>query len=797
MSQFSLTDSSPRTCLRLNDGWRFHRGDAPGAACPGHDDSAWRTVSVPHDWSIEDLPLDEPTDGIRSGPFDSSAVGGGAVGYTVGGVGWYRLSFSLDAAWQGRQVSILFDGVYMCAEVWLNGVRLGEHPYGYTPFGFDLTPHLRGDGPNVLAVRVDTSGQTSRWYCGSGIYRHVWLTATGPLRVAQWGVFVATPEVTAERALVRVETRVSNAAGAAAFVLSSQVVNAAGEAVASVQSELSLAASVAETFQQDVEVPSPALWSCDDPALYTLVSTLTVGDEVVDEVRTAFGVRTIKMTPEDGFQLNGEPLELRGGDVHHDNGPLGACTYDRAEERRVELLKANGFNAIRTSHNPPSPAFLDACDRLGMLVMDESFDCWQKRKNPQDYHRCFDEWWQRDTAAMVLRDRNHPCVFAWSIGNEVVEQEKGDSHGARLAAMQASCIKALDPTRAVAIGAHPGTDPWEKLDPLFAELDLCGYNYKWERYVPDHERVPTRVIAGTETFPAKIFETLMATRDHSWVIGDFVWTSFDYLGETALGHTLYDGEESEYAKWPWTAANCGDLDICGWPRPQNLYRRMIWQTGPQVACFVTTPLPEGKTSETIFGWGYHNEWPSWTWGGHEGKPLTVRAYSCCASVRLLLNGADLGSQPTDRDTRFTAEWQVPYQAGELVAVALDEAGREVERWTLVTAGPPAGLRLSVDRDALAADGQDLAFVTVEVVDAQGTICPNADDQLSFVISGPATLAAVANANPKSIESFQQPTRKAWRGRALVVVRAGQEAGEVALTVTGEGLEAGTARISIG
>jgi len=517
-----LDPQSPRTCLRLNDGWRFHRGDAPGASGPALDDSEWRTVSLPHDWSIEDLPLDEPTTGERSGPFDSSAEGGGAVGYPVGGVGWYRLNFALDPAWQGKQISILFDGVYMCAEVWLNGVRLGEQPYGYTPFGFDLTPHLLFDGPNVLAVKADTSGKTSRWYCGSGIYRHVWLTATEPLRVAQWGVFVTTPEVSAERALVRVETKLGNAGGDAAFVLVSKVVNAAGETVASVASELSLAAGVAETFQQEVEVASPDLWSCDCPAMYTVVSTITVGGKVVDEVRTPFGLRTIAMSPETGLLLNGTPLELRGGDVHHDNGPLGACTYDRAEERRVELLKAHGFNAIRTSHNPPSPAFLDACDRLGMLVMDESFDCWQKRKNPQDYHRFFDEWWQRDVAAMVLRDRNHPCVFAWSIGNEVVEQEKGDTHGARLAAMQASYIRALDPTRAVAIGAHPGTDPWEKLDPLFAELDLCGYNYKWERYVPDHERVPMRVIAGTETFPKAIFETLMATCYHLWVIGDFV-----------------------------------------------------------------------------------------------------------------------------------------------------------------------------------------------------------------------------------------------------------------------------------
>ncbi|MHB8996178.1 MAG: sugar-binding domain-containing protein [Armatimonadota bacterium] len=792
-----MSTSAPRVCKRLTEGWRFHRGDTAEAWQEDFDHSAWRSVTVPHDWSIEDLPLDEPTEGERSGPFDSSAIGGGAVGYTVGGIGWYRQSFILDPASQGKSVNILFDGVYMNSEVWLNGVRLGEHPYGYTAFSFDLTPYLRYDGPNVLAVKVDSSGKTSRWYCGSGIYRHVWLTITEPVHVAQWGVFVSTPEVSAQQATVRVETKVCNdSAEAAKCVLTSRIVNAVGDTIAVVDSELELLAGVAEVFHQETPVADPVVWSPDSPAMYALISRIAVDGQVVDEVVTAFGMRDIAMSAETGLLLNGEPLELRGGCVHHDNGPLGACTYDRAEERRVELLKAHGFNAIRTAHNPPSPAFLEACDRLGMLVIDEAFDCWQKRKNPQDYHRFFNEWWQRDVAAMVLRDRNHPCVLAWSIGNEVVEQETGDEHGARLADMLSSYIRALDPTRAVAIGAHPSTNPWEKLDPLFAHLDLCGYNYKWERYQPDHEREPQRVIAGTESFPVKTFETLMATADNSWVIGDFVWTSLDYLGETALGHTQYDGEESEYAKWPWTAANCGDLDLCGFPRPQNCYRQIIRGTGPKVACFVQTPLPEGKSSETVFGWGWPNEWPSWNWEGHEGETLTVRAYSACPSVRLLLNGQDLGARDTNRGTRFTAEWQVPYQPGELEAVALDEGGAVVERWTLTTAGEPAEIRLTADA-ALASEGQDLSFVVVEVVDANGVLCPSAEDLIHFEIEGPATLVAVANSNPKSTESFQQPQRKAWRGRALAIVRAGTTAGEVKLVASSEGLTPAEVMITVG
>ena len=798
MNRFELAEGGPRTCLRLDDGWRFHRGDAPGAWQEDFCDGDWREVSLPHDWSIEDLPADEPGEGERSGPFASWAEGAGSVGFTLGGIGWYRQCFTLGPAWQGKQVTLRFDGVYMNSEVWLNGVRLGAHPYGYTAFSFDLTPYLRHDGPNTLAVKVDSSGRTSRWYCGSGIYRHVWLTATEPVHVPQWGVFVSTPAVSADQATVRVQTTLANAGpDTAQATVTSRIVDAAGETVATGDAGVELGAGLTELVVQELPVASPALWSPDSPALYHLVTTVITGGQTVDEVETPFGIRSLSLSAEAGLLLNGQPLKLRGGCVHHDNGPLGACAYDRAEERRVAALKAGGFNAIRAAHNPPSPAFLEACDRLGMLVMDEAFDCWQKRKNGQDYHRFFDDWWQRDLAAMVLRDRNHPCVFAWSIGNEVLEQLHVDAQGARVAGMLASYVRALDPTRPVANGSHPGTDPWENLAPLFSHLDLCGYNYKWERYQPDHEREPRRVIAGTESFPNKTFETLMATADNSWVIGDFVWTALDYLGEVAVGNVQYEGVESQYGQWPWTTANCGDLDLCAQPRPQNYFRQAIWGTGPKVACFVHAPLPDGVTGETVYGWGWPDERPSWTWEDCEGKPLAVRAFSSCPRVRLLLNGRDLGTRETNRETRFTAEWQVPYEPGELVAVGLDDAGAEVERWTLVTAEKPAALRLRPDRAALAADGQDLCFVTVEVVDEWGAMCPNADDLVHFEISGPATLVAVGNANPRSVESFQQPRRRVWRGRALAIIRAGKAGGTVRLTARAEGLQEAIATVELG
>ncbi len=790
---------SPRVCERFDPDWRFHRGEAPGASAPEFDDSSWRVVDLPHDWSVEDLPPEDDAEPaaanrVRSGPFDSESVGGGAVGYTVGGVGWYRKTLRLPARLRAKRFTILFDGVYMNSEVWVNGTRLGEHPYGYAAFHFDLTPHLRFDEPNVIAVRVDASGKTSRWYPGSGIYRHVWLTATAPVHLAPWGVVVTTPEVNAEKATVHAASEVCNDGETDARVtLISRVFSPQGKPLVSASSEASVASGASHLFEQDLSVSSPQLWSPETPVLYRMVTSVAVAGRVIDETATPFGLRSFTVSADQGFVLNGQPLKLRGGCVHHDNGPLGACTYDRAEERRVELLKAAGFNAIRTAHNPPSTPFLDACDRLGVLVIDEAFDCWQKPKNPEDYHRFFDAWWQRDLDAMVLRDRNHPSVIAWSIGNEVVEQ--GDPEGAETGGRLAQYVRSLDPTRPVAIGAHPGTDPWENLDPLFAQLGLCGYNYKWQNYAPDHERAPGRAIAGTESFPTQCFDSWVATADSSWVIGDFVWTSFDYLGEVALGHTYYEGDPNEYAAWPWTAANCGDIDICGFRRPQSYYREVVWGMGEGVACFVQTPVPEGRR-EVVFGWGWPNEWPSWTWPGQEGKPLSVRVYSSCPRARLVLNGRDLGTKETNRETRFTAEWEVPYEPGELVAVGMSGEGAERARWVLQTAGVPAALRLHPDRTALAADGQDLSFVTVEVLDSRGVLDPNADPLVRFRMTGPGRIVAVCNSDPRSIESFQQPQRKAWRGRCLVIVKAGDKPGEVRLTAVADGLSPGETTITV-
>lgn len=927
-----------RVHARFDEGWRFHRGDLPDAHRAEFDDSAWRQVDLPHDWSVEDLPTedlppalaiaqgtwrfragDDPSwkdpnlddsgwqtvelpahweshgnqgdnaygwfrrrieipgemrgkdlllvvgkvddvdetfvngqkvgglgsfppnyvsawqeprryrvpanllrgdgtdlvavrvydgDGpgglyeavaapVRSGPFDSEAEGKGAVGYTVGGVGWYRKSFTVPEEFRGKRFKLTFDGIYMNAQVWLNGLLVGRHPYGYTAFTVDLNPYLRiGGATNVIAVRVDASGRTSRWFPGAGIYRHTWFTATEPVHVPVWGIAVTTPEVSAEQAKVHVATTVRNEGGEQAQVtVTSEIVNEEDTIIAKASTEVSVARWGNEITEQELTLAAPALWSVESPALYKLRTSLSVQGRLTDQVETTFGVRSVEFSAVKGFLLNGEPLKLRGGCVHHDNGCLGACAYDRAEERRVELLKAAGFNAVRTAHNPPSPAFLDACDRLGVLVIDEAFDCWRKGKNPDDYHRFFDTYWRQDIEAMVRRDRNHPSVIMWSIGNEVLEQ--GSPEGVEICKMLSDYVHTLDPSRPTTIGAHPGTDPWENLDAMFACLAVCGYNYKWDRYALDHQRVPARVIVGTESFPNQCFESWMATLDNDHVIGDFVWTAFDYLGEVALGHTYYEGEPILYGAWPWTAANCGDLDLCGFRRPQSYYRNAVWGVGDKVSCFVQAPLPPGKTRELVYGWGWPDVRPSWTWPGQEGKPLLVHVYSSCPRVRLVVNHRDVGVKDTNRETRFTATWEVPYVPGELAAMGLDDQGNEVARWVLRTAGQPAAIRLTPDRDKISTDSEDLSFVTVEVIDVQGVVDPNADNLIRFSVSGPGAIVGVGSGDPRSIESFQQPQRKAWRGRCLVVIRGEGREGTIRLAAEADGLKSAETQIRVG
>ena len=816
--------------IAADSNWRFLLGDPGGAEGRSFEDSSWRIVNLPHDWSIEGRPE-------RSNPTTS------AGGYFPAGTGWYRKTFRFPAAWKGKQVSVEFDGVYRDATVYLNGRKLGNQAYGYTSFRLDLTPDLDFVGPNVLAVRVDNSAQpNSRWYSGSGIYRHVRVVVTDSTHVAHWGVFVTTPEASGRSAKVAVRTRVANESAAqVGLTLQTTLTDRTGKTVGRAQSTVTVAAKGESEASQEIAVSNPALWSPVSPALYRSVTRVLRAGEVVDEVVTPFGIRSLTWSPEQGLLLNGKSIKLTGGSVHHDNGPLGAAAFDRAEERKVELLKAAGHNAVRTAHNPPSPAFLDACDRLGLLVLDEPFDSWKVNKLKFDYGRDFDEWWQRDLSAMVQRDRNHPSIVIWSIGNEIPEAYT--ERGGALAKQLAAQVRSLDGSRPIT-QAFPGATFGASHEEVFTALDIVGYNYNLAaRYAEDHRRAPGRIMMTTESYPGEAFEQWQLASDNPFVLGEFIWTAMDYLGESGIGAWGYGtpaqaAQAAQTAKissalqiladqhfigmvktaderpatptgsgvdravmsvlgflfgsYPWHASYCGDLDLTGRRKPQSYYRDILWNGGNRVYATVRLPEPEGKKIIAV-GWAVYPSLPSWSWPGQEGRQMQVETYSAAEKVRLFLNGKLVGEQLTGRAQQYKASFTVPYQPGTLKAVGV-RGDRAVAESVLTTAGAPARVRLTADRESPRADGQDLSFITAEAVDAGGRWQPNADQELRFSITGPGVIAAVGNGDGEDADSYQSDRRKLFQGRALIVVRTSKQSGSIQVTAATPGLVSGVVTI---
>ncbi len=728
------------------------------------------------------------------GPFDPGRSEGGAyTGHVVGGTGWYRKQFTLDASDSGKLAAIRFDGVYMNADVWINGHHLGNHPHGYTSFEFDLTPHLKPIGQeNVIAVRVRNEGANSRWYSGSGIYRHCWLVVRDPIHLPTWGAFVTTPEVSAKQALTKIATEVQNDTDAEAAVeVRARIRDARGKVVKKTSSRLTLPAGETAIVEQSLNLRSPKLWSPDSPTLYTAeIEIVATNGRILDSTTTTFGIRSIEVDAQNGFRLNGKPILLKGGNVHHDNGPLGAAAIDRAEERRVELLKANGYNAIRCSHNPPSAAFLDACDRLGMLVVDEAFDCWNVSKKDQDYHLYFKDWAQRDIASMVRRDRNHPSVVIWSIGNEIPEQFRDEPTAKMLREATLSHDSTRPITQAICSDWGEVIKNWDTLsDVAFKQLDIGGYNYLPEKYESDHARNPQRVILGTESYPRFLYDYWSLVEKHPYVIGDFVWTAMDYFGESGIGHTWPKGEEWEFLQpWPWYNAWCGDLDVCGFKKPQSYYRDVIWGRS-QIEMAVHTPLPEG-VGESVSSWGWPTESRRWNWQGQEGKPMDITVYSSCDYVRLELNGKPIGEKPVSAETKLTVHFKVPYQPGELRAIGLVD-GKPVANTIIRTTGAPAAICLVPDRTQIRADRNDLSYVTVEIVDAQGNRVPDSFVPVRFTVNGAGELAATGSAAPDDASSFHIPERKTYQGRCLVILRPLGDAGQITLSAEADGLEPST------
>ena len=787
------TTRAQRIHTLFDASWKFHRGDISNGESENLNDKSWRTLDLPHDWSIEDLP--NQSDSVI-GPFSVKSTGGTATGYTVGGTGWYRKHFTLNNT-KNKEVNIYFDGVYMNSDVYINGHRLGNHPYGYTPFSYNITPYLKQNGmENILAVRVSNEGQNSRWYSGSGIYRHVWLTVRPRLHVAPWGVYITTPEVSATTAGISVRTKlVNNEATTKNVILHTVIFDAKNKMVAEAKKPVSIGSSrdssqQAQEVLQTFQLPHPHLWSPDAPYLYKVVSELVLNGVVTDKVTNSFGIRSIEISADKGFLLNDQPIALRGGCVHHDNGPLGAATIDRAEIRKVQLLKSFGFNAVRTSHNPPSQQFLDACDSIGIIVIDEAFDQWERGKNLQDYHLYFDTCWQSDISSMVLRDRNHPAVVFWSIGNEI--NERADAGGLVITKQLRDAVKMLDNTRPVTEAIchfwdHPGYK-WDTTAAAFVLLDVGGYNYLWKEYESDHAKYPGRIMMGTESFPLEGFENWQQVKQHPYVIGDFVWTAMDYLGETGIGHTGLDSTPGfQLQKFPWFNAYCGDIDLTGGKKPQSCYRDVVWGRS-KMEMLVHAPIPEGH-EEAVSAWGWPDEMPAYTFTGEEGKTLQVNVYTIYPTVQLQLNGKAIGVQNVSEQTKLTATFSIVYQPGELKAIALQN-GVPVDSVTLQTSGEPAQIRLVADRKRIHASRNDLSYVTAEILDASGRLVPDAMLPLDFSVAGMGEIIATANGDPSDMESFQQPRHKTFRGKCLIIVRPRGKAGRIELQANAKGLKAG-------
>jgi len=815
---FAQSNTHQRTML-FDDNWRFKKDSIIDGSSMSFDDTKWRVLDLPHDWSIEDLP-NQNADTV-TGPFSRSSIGQSATGFTVGGTGWYRKKFTTTKADEKKLFTIHFDGVYMHSDVWLNGHLLGNHPYGYTPFYYDLTPFLNPAGQeNVLAVKVQNEGKNSRWYSGSGIYRHVWLTVTEPVHVAVWGVYITTPVVSKNSAVIQVKSTINNEQISAGNIsLLTTILSPSGKTVAQTQKALMLEANASKTDSQNITLSNPILWSLEAPELYKVVTEIKSGNKTIDRVETSFGIRSIRFDASNGFTLNGKRVILKGGCIHHDNGPLGAAAIDRAEERKIELLKELGYNALRLSHNPPSQQLLNACDRLGMLVIDEAFDMWELAKNPQDYHLYFKEWWQKDLDAMIMRDRNHPSVILWSIGNEIYEAP--DTAGYRIAKMLAEEVRKLDATRAVTAGIVylPGftKKPWEDYEPYLAQLDVDGYNYFLEstskffvrdsatshRFETEHAKHPQKTFIVTEYTPQSALENYEYSLKNPYMLGSFKWTAMDYIGEAGIGRPIQLPVSQKLPSgiirmgffyrpvWSVFNAYCGDLDLIGNKKQAAYYQDVVWKKSP-VELLVHRPIAEGM-QEVIAPWGFPDELKSWTWPGQEGKKILVHVYTRSKQVKLELNGKVIAEQKVP-DSSITATFEIEYQPGTLVAKSYDN-GKETGSSSLTTTGKPVAIRLIADRSTIKANINDLSYVSAEIIDENGNVVPYIDDiEITYQLTGNATIAGVGNGSFDDASSFQQPHKKVYQGKGLAIIRPDGKTGTVTLTASAKGLKDAVVKI---
>jgi beta-galactosidase len=766
--------------------WRFRKGDVTGGELAAFDDSAWRKLNLPHDWSIE-------------GPY--SATNASGTGYLPGGIGWYRKSFQAAESERGRKVFIAFDGVYRDSDVWINGHHLGHRPYGFSSFDYDLTPYLTfGAKANVLAVRVDhTENADSRFYTGSGIYRHVWLVSTPPVHVAHWGSFVHTPVVQSTEALVTIETSVVNESSAEAAVrLVTSIEDAAGKEVASVSSEQHLAAGAARPFVQQTGVRNPALWSTDAPYLYTAVTKVFADKAPPDEYRTTFGIRSLRFDANQGFFLNGKPEKFRGVCIHHDLGALGAAFSEPAMERRLRLLKSIGVNAIRCSHNPMAPEQYDLCDRLGLLVMDEAFDEWSAGKHKwiqgwnagkpgtDGYHEIFEEWSTRDIQDMVLRDRNHPSIVLWSIGNEIEYPGDPFGHPRGQSGLKPGMLDAnvLPPIARRLIGAVKSLDGTRPVTQALADiqasnatglanlLDVVGYNYLEKHYAADHQTYPERIILGSEN--SHTTADWRAVASNEYVLGQFLWTGIDYLGESR--------------QFPARGSTSGLLDFCGFRKPLSYLREALWGGRPMVYAAAHEARP-GAAPQTDFGPAVRTGRlvEHWNWAQDSRKTIPVDVYTNCRSAELFLNGRSLGEKTVADKLEPVLSWDVPNEPG-VVRVLGKQDGQERARFELATSGAPDRLELKPDKTTLAANGTDLSNIEIRVVDAAGHLVFGANQSIDVKATQAGELVAMDTGDPRDVTPVQAGHRTAYEGHVLAIVRSAAAPGQLVIHASATGLK---------
>lgn len=780
----AVAAESPRTRENFDDAWTFYRGDAVGAEKTGFDASGWRALDLPHDFAVE-------------GPFDPKNASGAPGGFLPGGIGWYRKSFRLPEGSQGRKVFIEFDGVFMNSEVWINGHHLGKRPYGFIGFEYDLTPHLDFAGDNLIAVRVDnTKLPSARWYTGTGIYRHVWLKMTAPLHVAHWGTYVTTPVITAEKASVAIETTLRNEhKSAKKTIIRQTIIDADGKPVATTEDVLDLPADAGQAFSQKLTVSKPKLWSPEEPNLYSVRTELFVGARLADIYQTSFGIRTILFDAQKGLFVNGVSTKMKGVCNHQDLGPLGTALWDQALERRLKMLKDMGCNAIRTAHYPHSPELMAMCDKMGFLVLNETFDEWRrgwdfegkllvssktnKGKAPFGYNKYFDEWHERDLTDHLHRDRNHPCVIMWSVGNEVPESVKnGEIETVKI--LRDLCHK-IDPTRPVTVGCNHIKSANES--GFTEQLDIVGYNEGVESVFEiegDRIRYPNRMmylsevphslqtrgeyrthpryyrpgfdhpkLTEKEVFPETdvYYESSYdnsgvqidarrswrMTRKQPYIMGEFRWTGFDYIGESG--------------GWPRVLGNYGIIDLCNFPKDTYYFYQSQWTDKPMAHIL-----------------------PHWTWPGKEGVTIPVWCYTNCDEAELFLNGASLGKRKFDEKNDMHLEWLVPYQPGELKVVARKN-GKEAASSITQTAGLPARMAISADQPKLDPANRDLSYITLRMEDENGHFTPQAAKWVNIQIEGPGRLVGSGGGDPLSHESFQASTFRTFNGLGLAIIAA--------------------------